>query len=144
MLAAAHPPPRREDLRVAGTADYRAAAEHHRRRRRGAGPMAAINGERGWNPQGFLFNSERGVVFTPKLVTNIYDEATKDADEKLSFKQLRKIGYNRIKTHTDWMVAELWEGHAAGVTDSYDDGIFAPVIAAQKAWAEELRVAGLL
>jgi hypothetical protein len=107
---------------------------------------ALIDAERGENPDGFLFNSERGRVLVPKLVTNIWSNAVDGAGDELSFKQLRKIGFNRIKLHAEGSreVADLWDGHAAGVTDSYDDGIFAPTIAAQKKFAAELRLAGIL
>jgi hypothetical protein len=88
---------------------------------------------------------EWGSVLTAKSVENIYRAAMDDAGEKLSFKQLRKIGFNRIKHHANSReVADLWDGHAAGVTDSYDDGNFAPAIEAQRALAVELRKAGLL
>ncbi len=117
---------------------------------------AMIDAERGLNAKGFLFNGERGEPLTPGAVTKTWQRAVEDADDTLCFKQLRKMGFNRIKHHADELakarggegvgltVADLWDGHAKGVTGSYDDGIFAPVIAAQKAFADELRSLGIL
>lgn len=127
-----------------------------RRSKRGSRPLAIkhwiapelaklIDAERKQNPQGFLFNSESGRVLNVKSVTNIWDDARKAADDKLPYKQLRKMGYNRIKHHADSLeVAEIWDGHSGGISDHYDDHIFIPVQDAQRKFAEELRDCGIL
>jgi hypothetical protein len=55
------------------------------------------------------------------------------------------MGYNRIKHHAESReVAEVWDGHSGGIADHYDDGIFLPVIEAQRKFADELRAHGIL
>lgn len=104
-----------------------------------------IGRNRGKNPQGYLFNGERGTVLTDRAVTGMWERAVEDADDTLTFKQLRKMGYNRIKNHAGSReVAELWDGHSGGIADHYDDGIFLPVIDAQKKFAAELWAEGVL
>ncbi|HEX8341844.1 MAG TPA: hypothetical protein VF624_13115 [Tepidisphaeraceae bacterium] len=106
---------------------------------------ALFDQHRATNAQRFLFNNENGVALTAKNVASIYAEAVADAGEDLSFKQLRKIGFNEIKKLSGSIeVADQWDGHAAGVRDNYDDGFFPPVIAAQQALADKLRADGVL
>lgn len=105
-----------------------------------------IDRNRGANPDRYLFNGALGTVLTDEAVTGVWTRAVQDAGDTLCFKQLRKIGYNRIKHHAGGKleVAELWDGHSNGVADNYDDGIFLPVIEAQKLFAEELRAERIL
>jgi hypothetical protein len=127
-----------------------------RRPKRGSRPMkvkhwiapeqaAIIATHRGINDRGFLFNSEQGTLLTTNAVSQMWKRAVQAARDTLAFKQLRKMGYNAIKrVSRSTEVAEIWDGHSGGIADHYDDGIFEPVIEAQRLWAEELRQHGIL
>lgn len=107
--------------------------------------VALIEAVRGRNPEGVLFNSERGTALTIPAIAGVWRRACEDSGEHLPFKQLRKIGFNSIKRVSKSLeVADLWAGHSLGTTDAYDDGIFEPVNEAERLWCEEQRRDGIL
>ena len=57
---------------------------------------------------------------------------------KLSLSSQLRIGFNAIKRvsgNAGKAVADIWAGHPDAIADHCDDGVFKPVIAAQKLWA---------
>lgn len=108
---------------------------------------ALIDDESGTNASGTLFNTEHGTILKASSIHDRWQDVQKRAGVDLMFSQLRKIGYNAIKRlggNGGPQLAEYWDGHAKGTSDSYDDGVWPELNEIERRWADELREHGIL
>jgi hypothetical protein len=106
-----------------------------------------IDAERGANASGTLFNTERGTTLTAASINDRWQDVQERAGVDLMFSQLRKLGYNAIKRlgkREGVQMAEFWDGHAKGTSDSYDDGVWPELNEVERLWADELRTHAIL
>lgn len=103
---------------------------------------ALIDAERGTNASGTLFNTDHGTTLTAGSIHDRWQDIQERAGVDLMFSQLRKLGYNAIKRlgkKEGVQMAEYWDGHAKGVSDAYDDGVWPELNGIERVWADELR-----
>lgn len=138
---------------VAGTRYVQRFRSKERKVKRGRRPLkvrhyiapefaATIDAESGMNASGTLFNTEYGTTVTAASIHDRWQDMQERAGVDLMFSQLRKMGYNGIKRlgkGEGVQMAEFWDGHAKGVSDAYDDGVWPEMNEVERRWADELR-----